>query len=224
MSWIFFSDFDGTITQQDVIGTIMENFAPPEWKDIYTGLMEGKIDIDVGIRMMFNLIPAEKLESIKEFVLDGIKIREGFGELLDYLREKDIPFVILSGGLDFYIYLLMEPYLDKIHRIHSNRLIVREGKLDVRFYYRCGVLCKRNCGICKPYVIENYYKNHTLRMYAGDGITDLDASQFNDIIFSTGGLEYYLKKLNLRGKRVIKFETFFDVIKSIEEYGEGISS
>ena len=222
MNTVFFSDFDGTITERDVIESIMSQFAPPEWKEIHSSLMKGDLDIDVGIRMMFNLIPAEKESKIIKWVKNNIKVREGFGEFLDFLKEKGIPFVILSGGVDFYIYPIIEKYLGKIKKIHSNRLFINEGKLDVRFTYRCGRNCRRNCGICKPYVIQTYYSNYKIKMYAGDGITDLDACQYNDIIFSTGGLTRYLEKLNLRGKRVYRFNTFSDVMKAIKEYREGI--
>ncbi len=47
MSAIFFSDFDGTITEQDVIDAIMAEFAPPEYKKIQENLLSGKIDIDI---------------------------------------------------------------------------------------------------------------------------------------------------------------------------------
>jgi len=222
MSVIFFSDFDGTITERDVIESIMSNFAPSEWKNIHNSLMRGDLDIDVGIRMMFNLIPAEKEDEIKKWVKSNIRIREGFGELLNFLEDRGIPFVILSGGVDFYIYPIIEKYLSKIKKIYSNRLFINEGKLDVKFNYRCGKRCRRNCGICKPYIIQNHYKSYKIKMYAGDGITDLDACQDNDIIFSTGGLAGLLGQINLRGKRVYQFSTFNEVIKVIREYGEGI--
>lgn len=222
MKAVFFSDFDGTITQRDVIEAVMSQFAPPQWREIHSSLMEGRLDIDLGIRMMFNLIPAGKKDEIIKWVKDNIKVREGFGDLLDFLNKKGIPFVILSGGVDFYIYPIIDKYLNKITKVYSNRLFVNQGKLDVKFIYRCGRNCRRNCGVCKPYVIQTFYSDYKIKMYAGDGITDLDASQYNDIIFSTGGLTEYLGKINLRGKRVYRFNTFNDVINAIREYGEGI--
>ena len=34
MKYIFFCDFDGTVTKEDVIDRILEEFADPMWKDI----------------------------------------------------------------------------------------------------------------------------------------------------------------------------------------------
>jgi len=217
---IFFSDFDGTITKKDVIEAIMSNFAPSHWEDIYTYLTEGKLDIDVGIRMMFNLLPCEKKEEIVNWCLENVEIRDGFNEFLLYLKEKNIPFVILSGGMDFYIYPLLKEYLPLIYKIHCNRFICKGGRMDVFFGYRCSKECKRNCGVCKPYIIQKYYKNYNLKFYAGDGITDLDACQYNDIIFSTGGFTEYLKE---KKKRTINFETFYEIVNAMEEMERDIN-
>ncbi|WP_051654228.1 MtnX-like HAD-IB family phosphatase [Persephonella sp. KM09-Lau-8] len=214
MSAIFFSDFDGTITEQDVIDAIMAEFAPPEYKKIQKDLFSGKIDIDIGIRQMFQLIPSHKKDEIVQWVKENIKLREGFSEFLEFLNRKNIPFVVLSGGVDLYIYPLLESYLDKIAHIYCNRISLHKEKMDVKFIYRCGEKCKRNCGICKPYIMENYYRNYSLKLYAGDGITDLDACQYSDIIFSTGQLKSMLEENMMEGKRVFKFNRFSEIIQN----------
>lgn len=216
MTTVFFSDFDGTITEKDVIESIMEEFAPAEWKTIHNDLINGIIDIDVGIRKMFNLIPSDKKEEIIKWVKNNIKIRDGFKEFLKVLKKRNIPFVILSGGIDFYIYPLLEKYLHDIYKIHCNRATFNKEYIDVFFTYRCLENCRRNCGICKPYIIENYYHYFLKKIYAGDGITDIDSCQYGDIIFSTGKLTEYLND-ELEGKRVINFNNFFDILNNLEK-------
>lgn len=132
MKAILFPDFNGTITQKDLIESIINHFAPPHWKTIHKQLIAGDIDIDIGT------------------------------------------------------------------------------------VYRYSSVCNRSCGVCKGYVIEKYYKNFNLKIYAGDGVTDLDACQYNDIIFSTGGLSYYLKRKNI-SKKVAHFETFYDIVNSLRK-------
>lgn len=85
--------------------------------------------------------------------------------------------------------------------------------MDVRFIYRCGEKCQRNCGICKPYIMKNYYGNYSLKLYAGDGITDLDACQYSDIIFSTGQLKSMLKENRIKDKKVFSFNKFSEIIE-----------
>ncbi|WP_297455673.1 MtnX-like HAD-IB family phosphatase [Persephonella sp.] len=221
MSAVFFSDFDGTITERDVIDAIMAEFAPPEYKKIQDDLYLGKIDIDIGIRQMFQLIPSNKKDEIVKWVKENIKLREGFTEFLEFLNQKNIPFVVLSGGVDLYIYPLLEKYLDKISQIYCNRITLQKEKMDVIFIYRCGDKCRKNCGICKPYIIKNYYGGYNLKIYAGDGITDLDACMHSDIIFSTGQLKQMLEEEVMEGKRVFKFDKFSEIIKNPIFSGEG---
>lgn len=211
MQKVFLSDFDGTITERDVIHSIMENFAPPIWKNILNELMTGKIDIDIGIKKMFNLIPSDKKEEIINWVLENIKIREGFDDFLDFLNENNILFVILSGGIDFYINPLIEPYKDKIHKIYSNKAIFKKDYIDVEFIYKCDGVCKRSCGVCKPYIIKKDFKNY-FKFYAGDGITDLTASEYVDFIFATGSLQKYLKN-----KDFFSFDNFYQIREFINE-------
>ena len=69
--------------------------------------------------------------------------------------------------------------------------------------------------------MENYYGGYNLKIYAGDGITDLDACQYSDIIFSTGQLKSMLEKNIMEGKRVFKFDKFSEIIKNTVFSGEG---
>ncbi|WP_457642033.1 MtnX-like HAD-IB family phosphatase [Persephonella sp.] len=210
---IVFSDFDGTITEKDVIISIMEHFAPPQWKKIHSDLMKGKIDVDVGIKKMFNLLQSEKKEEIINWCKKNVKIREGFKDFLLYLKEKNIPFIVLSGGLDFYINSILEPYENLISKIYSNKAIFTKKFIDVEFIYRCDDLCERNCGICKRFVL-NKYKDRYQLIYVGDGITDLEALKDGDIIFATGYLAKILKNLHINYN---KYVNFYDIKIKLQE-------
>jgi len=208
-----FSDFDGTITEKDVIVSIMEEFAPEEWKRIHSELMTGIIDVDIGIKKMFNLIPSEKKDEIVQWCRKNVKVREGFRDFLIFLKEKNIPFIILSGGLDFYIYPIMEPYMNLIGKIYSNKGVFSKDYIDVDFIYKCDSLCKRHCGICKPYVLRNY-RNKSELIYIGDGITDLDGALYSDIIFATGYLVSYLDRLHIKYN---EYYNFYDIKIKLQE-------
>jgi len=210
---VFLSDFDGTITEKDVLVSIMEHFAPQEWKEIYKELLSGKIGIDEGIKRMFNLIPSIKKDEIIDWVLENAKIRDGFEEFLDYLNTKEIPFVILSGGLDFYISQILKPYLPKIHKIYANKALFDKEFIDVQFIYKCGDYCNKSCGVCKPYIIHRDFKNF-YRYYAGDGITDILASKHCHFIFATSNLKLYLRKENID---FVPFETFYDILRVLSK-------
>lgn len=98
-------DFDGTITMNDNIINIMKTFAPPEWVELKDGVLSKKLSIKEGVGRMFSLLPSRLKEEITSFVLEDAKIREGFREFVAFINENEIPFYVISGGMDF-LYIL----------------------------------------------------------------------------------------------------------------------
>jgi len=52
-NFIVISDFDGTITEKDVIISIMAKFAPIEWELIMRNILDKEITISEGIQKLF---------------------------------------------------------------------------------------------------------------------------------------------------------------------------
>lgn len=98
-------DFDGTITMNDNIINIMKTFAPPEWVALKDGVLSKTLSIKEGVGRMFGLLPSRLKEEITSFVLEDAKIREGFREFVAFINEHEIPFYVISGGMDF-LYIL----------------------------------------------------------------------------------------------------------------------
>ncbi len=205
---VVFSDFDGTITQKDVLMSIIEHFAPPIWKDIWKKIFTREITISQGVKELFHLIPASKKDEIVNWVLKNMKIREGFKDFLIFLKERSVPFVVVSGGLDFYIKPLLEPYKEYISSIYSNKAVFSGRYIDVEFIYRCNHVCKNDCGMCKPYIMEKFYKDKRPWIYIGDSITDLEASGISDIIFAR---DYLAKTLQALKINHYTYENFIDI-------------
>ncbi len=203
---IVFSDFDGTITNKDVIISIMAKFAPPVWKNILKDILNEKITITEGVSKLFNLIPSSQKEEILDWVLSNIKIRKGFEEFLTSLQESNIPFVVLSGGLDFYIYEFLKPYMNLIEKIYCNEADFSGRYIKVKFSYDCNSVCKTDCGMCKGSVIVKYPQS--TKIHIGDSITDISAAKVANIIFARGDLQ---RRLDVLGKKYIPFENFYDI-------------
>ena len=207
---IVFSDFDGTITNKDVIISIMARFAPPIWKKILRDILDEKTTITEGVSKLFQLIPSSKKEEILDWILSNIKIREGFKDFLIFLNKHEIPFIVLSGGLDFYIYELLKPYKDLITYIYCNKADFTDKYIKVKFIYECNSICTKDCGMCKGSIIVKYPQE--LKIHIGDSITDISAAKVANIIFARGDLKNRLDKL---GIRYIPFENFFDIKNQI---------
>lgn len=206
--YIVFSDFDGTITQQDVIMSIMKHFASPEWKEIRDKIFNEEITISEGVAQLFSLIPSSKKDEIINWCLRNIKIRNGFKEFLEFLKEKNIPFIVLSGGLDFYIYPILEPYKNLITKIYCNKADFSGEYIKVKFTYWCDPYCDKDCGMCKTSVIREYKKEYEKVIYIGDSITDINPSKLANIVFAR---DYLVKRLRKMGIKYFEYETFYDI-------------
>jgi 2-hydroxy-3-keto-5-methylthiopentenyl-1-phosphate phosphatase len=218
--YIVFSDFDGTITEQDVIMSIMQKFAPIKWKEIRDKIFNREITISEGVAQLFSLIPSNKKDEIIKWCLENISIRKGFKEFLEFLREKDIPFIVLSGGLDFYIFPILKPYLNLITKVYCNQADFSENYIKVKFNYQCDPLCDDDCGMCKTSVIRKYQKYYEKIIYVGDSITDIDASKISDIVFAR---DFLAKKLDEVGIKYFEYENFYDIknrLQTIIKLGE----
>lgn len=206
---IIFSDFDGTITERDVILTIMERFAPPEWVEIKNKILyERTITLKDGVEKLFSLIESNKKNKITDFIKEKVKLRGGFEDFLSFCEKEKIEFNVLSGGLDFHIEPVLGKFRNKL-KIFCNKANFNSKNIKINYEYLpedCS-LCG-DCGFCKIEVIEKYPKEKFTRILIGDSLTDLAASKIADMVFARGDLIKYLEQEKIS---YIPFQTFYEV-------------
>ena len=212
---IIFSDFDGTITERDVIVMIMEKFAPPGWEEIKNKILyERTITLRDGVEKLFSLIDSSKKNEIVDFVKKEVKIRNGFDEFLEFCKKENIDFNVISGGLNFFVEPVLEPYKNKL-KIFCNSGNFKSEKIKIDYKYlpeNCS-LCG-NCGCCKIEIIEKYSKENFIRLLIGDSLTDLAASKIADIVFARGDLIKYLEQDKIS---YIPFNNFYEVKEKLQQ-------
>jgi len=211
---VIFSDFDGTITERDVIVMIMEKFAPPEWIEIKNKILyERSITLKDGVEYLFKLIDSNRREEIISFVKKEAKIRKGFDELLDFCEKENIEFNVVSGGLDFFINAVLEDYLNRV-KIYCNEGNFSSKKIGIDYKYlpKSCYLCGE-CGCCKIEIIQWYPKDRFERILIGDSLTDLAASKICDMVFARGDLIKYLEQEKIS---YIPFEDFYEVKEKLK--------
>jgi 2,3-diketo-5-methylthio-1-phosphopentane phosphatase len=181
---IVFCDFDGTISNRDVGNRFLHHFSGGATDAVVQAWMEGKIDSKECLEKECALARASE-EELREFVLSE-EIDPHFPELVSLLREKKVPLVVLSDGLDFYINILFAKYgLDNIE-FYANRLQFKDGRLIPHFpYYEEGCYF---CGNCKKYHFQRLYPQNKPRIYIGDGLSDKHVAELADILFAKGDL------------------------------------
>ena len=211
---IIFCDFDGTITKSDNIVRILNAFAPPEAERIKEAILAQTISIVDGVTEIFSMIPSSKKAEIIEFILADAVIREGFKEFMDFVKEEKIPFYIVSGGIDFFLEPLVEPY-GPYDGIYCNTADFSGDMIQLGFPHACDSQCHaKGCGCCKPSVIRSLAQNHQMTIIIGDSITDLEAAKMADFVIAR---DFLIEKCEELGIPYEPFETFTDVTKRLKE-------
>ncbi|QBP41216.1 2-hydroxy-3-keto-5-methylthiopentenyl-1-phosphate phosphatase [Paenisporosarcina antarctica] len=208
-----FCDFDGTITTQDNIIHIMKKFNPPEWESIKDNILAQNISIEEGVRKMFSLLPSSLKDEVISYVLKEAQIREGFGSFVVFTKKYNIQLYIVSGGIDFFVKPLLEPY-GPFEDIYCNIADFSEDTIKIIFPFGCDETCpSQGCGCCKPSIMRNRLPKDATSIVIGDSITDLEAAKLADIVIARDFLVEKCEELRLPYE---KYESFHDVITIIE--------
>ncbi|MED1204286.1 2-hydroxy-3-keto-5-methylthiopentenyl-1-phosphate phosphatase [Heyndrickxia acidicola] len=210
---IIFCDFDGTVTDNDNIISLMKQFAPPEWVPIKDRVLNQTITIQDGVSRMFSLIESDKKKEMIHFLKKTAAIREGFQEFLEFAENRSIPFYIVSGGMDFFVEPLLDPY-GPIKEIYCNQASFKGEFVEIKWPYPCDKECQNGCGCCKPTIIRSLSREEHFTIVIGDSITDLEAAKQADLVLAR---DFLSKACEKQGIRYIPFETFFDCRAILEQ-------
>jgi len=202
-------DFDGTITEQDLLDTIAGEFGDPEvYKEVDDGLDEGRMPLREVITREFRPV-RRPLEDVVRWELEHVRIRPGFRELVDHARNRGWRLAVVSSGF----HELIEPILEREGvevELHANRVDPRPDGWRVLWRYdddcgSCGESCKRS--------VAEALAGDAQLVYVGDGYSDRCAAERADLVFATRGLARYLEE---RGLPFEPFEDFHDVLRSLD--------
>jgi 2-hydroxy-3-keto-5-methylthiopentenyl-1-phosphate phosphatase len=201
-------DFDGTVTQEDLLDEIASRFGDPVvYQEVDDGLDTGRMPLREVITREFEPV-RRPLEEIVAWELENVSIRPGFRELVEVAKERGWRFVIVSSGF----HELIEPILEHEGvevELHANRVDARPEGWRVLWQYdgtcdSCGESCKRS-------IVQEFAGDDEL-VYVGDGYSDRCAAEASDRVFATKGLARYLDE---RGIPYERFDDFHDVARGL---------
>src|SRR5690606_7712241 len=113
---------------------------------IVKDIIDRVISIREGVGRMFALLPTSRQDEIIDYAINNAKIRKGFAELLAFCREKQIPFYVTSGGIDFFVYPLLKPFDIKPDHIYCNASDFSGERIEILWPHRCDEACDNDCG------------------------------------------------------------------------------
>jgi 2-hydroxy-3-keto-5-methylthiopentenyl-1-phosphate phosphatase len=211
---VIFCDFDGTITNQDNIISIMKKFAPPEYLPIKENILGQRQSIREGVAEMFDLLPVSLKDQIISYLLEQAQIRDGFAEFVSYTKKHNIPLYIVSGGIDFFVHPMLEKFRP-FSGVYCNESDFSGESIKILFSHGCDEQCtSQGCGCCKPSIIRKLQRSDALNVVIGDSITDLEAAKLADIVIARDFLIEKCEELHISYE---PFENFQDVINVIDK-------
>lgn len=206
-----FCDFDGTISEKDMIGSILMEFAPDEALPLISRVKSGELTVQRGVEQLFALLPSSQYAEIEQFARTHTRIRAGFAAFVDYCLGRDWSFSVVSGGFDFFVEPAVRAVSDSV-RIFCNRLN-RDGQhLKVEWTYPCGENCEGGCGLCKPTIVDGLRSSIDAVIVVGDGVTDFKLARQADFVFARDQL---LTLAQTHGLPHMPFETFDDIVQAM---------
>jgi 2-hydroxy-3-keto-5-methylthiopentenyl-1-phosphate phosphatase len=208
MKYIFFIDFDGTITNKDTCEEIIETFCDNRGKEINEKWENKEISTEECARQIFNLFSMTHQDLF--CLLDNIRIDPYFPQFVQLCNKKGHNIYIISDGYNLIIqYLLQKNRLSNLP-FFANNLIIKEGRCFIKFPYKnekCG-----KCGTCKKRLLISFKSKKFRTVYIGDGFSDTCACQEADLVFAKNNLLAFCQK---KGIPAISFNSFYDVLRYI---------
>jgi len=189
-------DFDGTVTESDLLDRVAKEFGDPAiYQEVEEGLDEGRMPLREVITREFAPVTAP-LNEVVTWVLEHAKLRAGFADFVRGARAAGWDVHIVSSGF----HELIEPVLAQEGvevSLHANRVDARPEGWVVDWRYpddceECRESCKRS--LLPPGEV----------VYVGDGYSDRCAALASNRVFATAGLARYL------AGRGVPFEPFSD--------------
>jgi 2,3-diketo-5-methylthio-1-phosphopentane phosphatase len=212
MDYAVLSDFDGTIIEIDTAVIVFNKFINGNWRIFNEQLDRGEITLEQCMREQFSMIKTPKSVILNELELDA-SFRPGFEELVHFCNDNQVPFEIVSAGLDFMVKHLLEVrgLDDKIKvRVARTRFTGDGIEMDsIELHDRNSIDFKAD--------LVNFYKDKGFFvLFIGDGMSDKGAVMSADYVFVIKGsrLAEFCKKEGINHQEMSDFQ---EVIARINE-------
>jgi 2-hydroxy-3-keto-5-methylthiopentenyl-1-phosphate phosphatase len=201
-------DYDGTITEKDLLQQIAFEFGDPEVVgELDRALDEGRVTLRDEIVGEYATVRAA-LEDVIEWTFERTRIRPGFAEFVQLARDEGWRLVVVSSGFNE----LIEPILEREGievEVLANRVDPRPDGwiVDWRYGDPCPV-----CGqSCKRATVEALAGGAEV-VYIGDGYSDRCAGEAADRVFAIRRLAAHLEE---KGIPYEPFRDFFDIAAAL---------
>ncbi len=208
-------DFDGTVTDVDIIDAVLQSFAPPEWREVEALWEQGIIGSRECLERQMSMV--EQPLSLLLAHIDDFSIDETFGDFARFLARRNIPYAVVSDGFQVFIErLLRNAGLNDVP-VLANIVSEEKGRLKTIFPYSDSECGSANC---KCTAVTQLSKGRPL-IVIGDGRSDFCLSHRATRVFSKKKLTGYCRTHEIPHT---PFESFREIQNYLTEKRSFISA
>jgi len=189
--FVVLSDWDGTITTHDSNDYMTDNLGmgKEQRRALNFEVLDGRMTFRDSFKEMLDSVSVKHpFEECKEILKKNIHLDPGFTPFFQWCKQNDIPFVIVSSGMDPLIRAVLSEHIGPEDAAHidivSNdvNLHPADPKYKWEIQYRHP---SSGFGHDKSQAILPYRKlpNPPLLFFFGDGVSDLSAARHADVLF-----------------------------------------
>lgn len=203
------SDFDGTLTEEDVSFALLDAFAQGDWRKLYQQYRQSKMTVGDFNTKAFAMVKASRDELLR-VAREDVKLREGLRNLVNYCQDRGFRFLVVSNGLDFYIKEILEDVgLGNIEVYAAQTKFTPDG-LEVQYIGPEGAVLKK--GFKEAYT-KLFIKQGYQVVCIGNGPSDIFPAALAQHVFACDGLLDACKEKKLKCK---PFDDLNDVVRGLE--------
>jgi 2-hydroxy-3-keto-5-methylthiopentenyl-1-phosphate phosphatase len=185
---VVFLDFDGTISNRDVVDVILERHADPRWLVIEREWQAGRLGSRECLRQQLALVRATPREI--DALLAEIEIDAGLVPLVESCARHAVPLHIVSDGFDYCIERILARLPAAVKRclaatrVSASHLECSGGSLWRTAFPFYSEPCAHGCATCKTAVMQALNPDGAAAVFVGDGLSDRYAAGVADVVFA----------------------------------------
>lgn len=213
---LVFFDFDNTLTSFDVLDDIVTRFSVDDgWKVLEQQWLEGKIGSRECLKGQLERVRISRSALLK--YLKKIRISPVFKKIIPLLNIHRAGPVILSDNFHFIIDTILRNNGIKGVEVCANSLRLNKDRFTLSFPHTNSSCWK--CAHCKTKNLSNARFNSKIKIYIGDGFSDICPAEKADIVFAKGNLLRHFRAKDLPYKLFNDLGQVYTFLKRIDDAG-----
>ncbi len=186
---IVFCDFDGTITAQETFIAVLKRFAPELSAELMPRMYALEITLREGVRHILESIPSVAYPEIIQWVAAQPQ-RSGLPDFLQFLQRQQVPFVVITGGLQAMVEAALAPVASQVEAIYGLQV-----NTAAKYFQIASPAEGETELVSKVDLMNRHPAQETIII--GDSVTDLNMALAGDLVFARDRLAQYLDERNV---------------------------